>query len=46
MHIFLDGNSFSKMGNLGKVSGGVIINKLEKFKKAKYSAEESAEKGD
>ena len=40
MHIFLDGNSFSKMGKLGKVYGGVII------KKAQYSAEGTAEKGD
>ena len=25
MHIFLDGNSFSKMGNLGKVSGDLAL---------------------
>ena len=37
MHIFLDGNSFFKMG---KAYGGVII------KKAQYSAEGTAEKGD
>ena len=25
MHIFLDGNSFSKLGNLGKVSGDLAL---------------------
>ena len=46
MHIFLYGNSFSKMGKLGEVYGGVIIKRLEKLKKAQYSAEGTAEKGD